>query len=139
MNAETIAALQAAREAERQQAQYYRGLAAQAEERADAALSERFNELHADEQHHLSRITARLMELGAATGDVGAVRAPEPGVGHSIDGWEGAARLREEAEVMRYEALAARELDAPTAALVVEILDTERHHAETLGGKWTPA
>ena len=26
-----------------------------------------------------------------------------------------------------------------TAALVGEILDTERHHARELGGKWTPA
>ena len=139
MTPETIAALQAAREAELRQAHYYRTLAAKAEEAADEALSERFNDLHADEQHHLSRITARLMELGASTAEDGAVHAPEPGTGTSLEGWEGAARLREEAEVMRYEALAAGDLDAHTAALVREILDTERHHAETLGGKWTPA
>jgi rubrerythrin len=139
MTFHVIAALQAAREAERQQARFYRRLAALAEEHGDAALSERFNELHADEQHHLSRLTARLMELGAASGEVPMVHAPEPGVSCGLHEWEGAARLREQGEVMRYEGLAARGLDAQTAALVMEILDTERHHADTLGGKWTPA
>jgi rubrerythrin len=136
MTFDIVRALQAARQAEKEQALFYRGLAAEAERRGEPALSERYNELHADEQHHLSRITARLMELGAAPGDVAMVRAPEPG----LEGWEGVARIREEAEVMRYEALAGEtELDAQTAALVREILGTERHHAETLGGKWTPA
>ncbi|HEX2204619.1 MAG TPA: ferritin family protein [Longimicrobium sp.] len=127
--------LEAAREAEKGQALFYRALAAEAEARGDAALSERFNELHADEQHHLSRLTARLLELGAPLADLAHV-APER---VPLEGWEAAARAREEAEVRRYEALAAREMDAHTAALVAEVLDTERHHAEELGGKWTAA
>jgi rubrerythrin len=139
MTFDTIRALQAARQAEREQAQFYRRLAALAEEAGDAALGERFNELHADEQHHLSRISARLMELGAASGEVPMVHAPEPGVTCGLHDWEGAARLREEGEVMRYEEMSAHPLDEPTAALIREILHTERHHADTLGGKWTPA
>jgi rubrerythrin len=136
MTFDIIRALQAARQAEKEQALFYRALAAEAERQGDAALGERYNELHADEQHHLSRLTARLLELGASPGDVALVRAPEPG----LAGWEEAARIREEAEVMRYEALAAAQgLDGHTAALVAEILDTERHHAATLGGKWTKA
>jgi len=127
--------LQAARRAEKEQALFYRALAAAAEERGDAALSERFNELHADEQHHLSRLTARLLELGAAPDDVGGLRSGEA----DLDGWEDGARAREDGEVRRYEALLAAAPDPETEALLREILDTERHHAEELGGKWTLA
>ncbi len=66
MTSDLIAALEEARAAEKEQALFYRALAAEAERRGDAALSERYNELHADEQHHLARLTARLLELGAA-------------------------------------------------------------------------
>ncbi|HET7234360.1 MAG TPA: ferritin-like domain-containing protein [Longimicrobium sp.] len=130
-----ITALQQARVAEKEHALFYRALAAAAEDRADAALSERFNELHADEQHHLSRLTARLLELGATPDDL------HPSLeAAGIDGWEDAARAREDEEVSRYEALlAAGTADAQTAALLREILDTERHHAAELGGKWTAA
>ncbi len=130
-----ITALQQAREAEKEQALYYRALAAAAEEAGDAALGERFNELHADEQHHLSRLTARLLELGATPRDL-----TRRGTPAGLNGWEDAARRREEAEVSRYESLlSAGGVDAQTAALLREILDTERHHAAELGGKWTPA
>ena len=130
-----ITALQQAREAEKEHALFYRALAAAAEERGDAALSERFNELHADEQHHLSRLTARLLELGATPADL-----PQRGVDAEIEGWEGPAQAREEAEVSRYQALlAAGGVDAQTGALLREMLDTERHHAAELGGKWTTA
>ena len=136
MPEDLISAIEEARAAEKAQAQFYRALAAEAEERGDAMLSERFNELHADEQHHVSRLTARLLELGGAPADLTLVR-PEPA---SYDEWEAAARAREEGEVRRYEALLERGgLDEPTAALVREILDTERHHARELGGKWTTA
>lgn len=130
-----ITALQQARMAEKEHALFYRALAAAAEERGDAALSERFNELHADEQHHLSRLTARLLELGATPHDLSpTIEAAE------LDGWEDGARRREEAEVSRYEALlGSGAADAQTEALLREILDTERHHAAELGGKWTPA
>jgi ferritin-like protein len=129
-------ALQDARAAEKEHALFYRALAAAAEERGDAALGERFNELHADEQHHLSRLTARLIELGAAPRDLDAVAAG-PG---DLDGWEIEARLRETAEVARYEKLLARRAaDARTEDLLRAILHTERHHAAELGGKWTAA
>lgn len=130
-----ITALQQAREAEKEHALFYRALAAAAEARGDAALSERFNELHADEQHHLSRLTARLLELGATPADL-----PQRGQVAALEGWEDDARQREGAEVERYEALAAMGgVDAQTGALLREMLDTERHHAAELGGKWTPA
>ena len=130
-----VAALQRAREAEKEQAVFYRALAAAAEELGDAALAERFNDLHADEQHHLSRLTARLLELEAAPRDLS---APPPSA--ALAGWEAAAGMRERGEVARYEALLERNgLDDHTAALLREILDTERHHAAELGGKWTTA
>lgn len=130
-----ITALQQARRAEKEHALFYRALAAAAEERGDAALSERFNELHADEQHHLSRLTARLLELGATPDDL----SSEAGAAE-LDAWEGAAQRREDAEVSRYQALlAAGTADSQTEALLREMLDTERHHAAELGGKWTAA
>lgn len=130
-----ITALQRAREAEREHALFYRALAAAAEDAGDAALSERFNELHADEQHHLSRLTARLLELGATPDELRPrVQAPP------LDAWEAEARRRENDEVRRYEALlAAGTADAHTTSLLREMLSTERHHAAELGGKWTPA
>lgn len=135
MPSDLIGALEEARAAEKAQAVFYRALAAEAEDRGDAALSERLNELHADEQHHLSRLTARLLELGAAPAPLEGVAADVP----ALEGWEAAARAREAAEVARYEALLAAADDETTRRAVGEILDTERHHAAELGGKWTPA
>lgn len=135
VTSDPVPALQAARRAEKEQALFYRALAAEAEDRGDAALSERFNELHADEQHHLSRLTARLLELGAAPDDVSALRA----VDASLEGWESEAARRETAEVRRYESLLELRPGGATEALLREILDTERHHAAELGGKWTLA
>ena len=130
-----IEALQRCREAEKQQALFYRSLAFLAEEAGDEPLSERLHGLHADEQHHLSRISARLLELGAAPVDVRHVRAdPE-----SLQEWEERARQREREELRRYEALLTQDLDDSTADLVREILTTEEHHVRELGGKWTPA
>ena len=135
MTSDLIAALEEARAAEKEQALFYRALAAEAERRGDAALSERYNELHADEQHHLSRLTARLLELGAAPAGLDDVR-PAP---VAMDAWEPAARIREEAEVRRYRRLLERELDGETRALLAGILETEAHHASERGGKWTAA
>jgi rubrerythrin len=130
-----IRALAEARAAEREQALFYRALAVLAEARSEGALSERLNELHADEQHHLSRLTARLLELGAPLDDLsGVTTAAAP-----LDGWEADARARERAEVLRYEQLLDGGTDPATGTLLAEILDTERHHAEELGGKWTTA
>lgn len=130
-----ISALEAARAAEKAQALFYRALAAEAEDRGDAVLSERFNELHADEQHHVSRLTARLLELGAGLADIAGVAGESVG----MDGWETAAAAREAAEVTRYERMLEESMDAATRTLLEEILDTERHHAAELGGKWTTA
>jgi rubrerythrin len=135
MDPQTLTLLAQARAAEKAQSLFYRALAADAEERGDAALSERFNELHADEQHHLSRLTARLMELGAPLEELGGMRG-EPARPES---WEADSRAREEAEVERYEALLEHPMDGQTEALLREIVDTERSHARELGGKWTPA
>lgn len=128
-------ALEEARAAEKAQALFYRALAAEAERRGEDALSERFNELHADEQHHVSRLTARLLELGADLADLSALA----GEAVEMDGWELAAALREDAEVLRYEQLLQGRMDEVTRALLAEILITERHHAAELGGKWTTA
>ena len=132
---ELIHALEDARAAEKAQALFYRALAAEAEERGEEAQSERLNELHADEQHHLSRLTARLLELGATPHDLQpSLEAP------SLEGWEDDARARERGEVERYETMLSEgTADAHTERLLREILDTERHHAAELGGKWTTA
>ncbi|HEX8361096.1 MAG TPA: hypothetical protein VF613_13370 [Longimicrobium sp.] len=135
MDADTLTMLHEARAAEKAQALFYRALAAEAEQRGAAALAERYNDLHADEQHHLSRLTARLLELGAPLAELGGMKGELVG----MDGWEPAARIREEAEIARYEALLERSPDEQTAALLREIVDTERNHARELGGKWTPA
>ena len=130
-----ISALEEARAAEKEQALFYRALAAEAENRGDAALSERYNELHADEQHHVSRLTARLLELGAELADIAHLSSETV----AMESWEAAARIREEAEVLRYQRLLERQMDAETRRLIEEILETERHHAAELGGKWTTA
>jgi rubrerythrin len=135
MTSDIESVLQVCRAAEREQALFYRSLAGRAEEAGDAGLAERLQELHADEQHHLSRLTARLLELGAAPEDLG--RIAPPGVPLAV--WEAAARRRERDEVKRYATFAEQALDPATRALVEEILGVERKHAELLAGKWTPA
>ncbi len=130
-----IPALEDARAAEKEQALFYRSLAAQAEDRGDAALSERFNDLHADEQHHVSRLTARLLELGADLADIADLTSESI----AMDDWIPAAQARENAEVRRYEELLQAHMDDDTRALLTEMVDTERHHAAELGGKWTTA
>lgn len=130
-----ISVLEEARAAEKEQALFYRALAAEAEDRGDAPMSERFNDLHADEQHHVSRLSARLLELGSGLADIAGLTSGHVGMA----AWEAAARTREQAEVLRYERLLSGRLDAETRALLEEILDTERHHAAELGGKWTTA
>jgi rubrerythrin len=130
--ADAIATLQRLRAAERAQAAFYRALAAAAEAADDAPLAERLQGLHADEQHHFSRLTARLLELGSAGAPL---NPPRPNV-PPLPEWEAVARGREETEVREYASLLAAELDDHTRALVEEILAAERKHAELLGGKW---
>jgi D-sedoheptulose 7-phosphate isomerase len=124
--------LEEARLAEKEQALYYRALAGAAEDAGDAALAERFNELHADEQHHLSRLTARLLETGTAPAELPADAPLAP----PLDAWEEDAREREREEVARYAALVARPHDAVTRALLEDILAGEQLQLEALGGKW---
>ncbi len=133
MNA--AAFLHDARAAEKEQALFYRALAAQAEENDDRALSERLNGLHADEQHHLSRLTARLVELSQPLADLSAVAAPAA----SLAEWETAAHARERDEITRYEMLLAQELDGETRAMIASFLEAERAHERELGGKWMGA
>jgi rubrerythrin len=130
-----LAALHVARAAEKVQALYYRELAAQAEENGDDDLAERLNGLHADEQHHLSRLTARLVELGEAVADLSAATAPAA----ALADWERTARAREASEIRRYESLLQQPIDPHTRTMIEEFLEAERLHAEQLGGKWMDA
>jgi rubrerythrin len=127
--------LSESRRREKAQTLFYRHLAAEAEAALDGAASERLNELHADEQHHLSRITARLIELGGAPEDLRPVPAPVA----PFSGWESVARERESAEVTWYEEMLERDLDAATRDVIAEVLESERHHRADLRGKWMSA
>lgn len=135
MTAEVLETLHAARVAERDQALLYRALASEAERIADHALSERLNGLHADEQHHVSRLSARLLELGDDLPDL-----PPPSLAEvGLEQWEQLARAREQVEVERYQALLQHDLDARTRAMIEEFLAAERQHERALGGKWMGA
>lgn len=125
-----------ARRREKDQTRYYRSLASLAEEGGMPLESERLNGLHADEQHHLSRLTARILELGGDPEEL-------PGgllEGASLGGWEEEARERESGEVAFYQELLAEDsLDGDSREMVEEILASERQHLEHLGGKWMSA
>ncbi len=129
------ALLAESRRREKAQTQYYRALASVAESEGDGPVSERLNELHADEQHHLSRLTARLIELGETPEDLSSVTGEEA-VYH---GWEKVARDRELREIEWYEKISAVIDDPATRGVIAEILESERHHRRELGGKWMPA
>jgi len=135
MSEKILALLEASRKREKQQTQVYRALAIRAESGGEEALVERFNDLHADEQHHLSKLTARVLELGGSLADIGAESAQVP----ELRGWEDLVRSREEAEVVWYEEALAEELDSTTRKIFQEILDSERNHARELAGKWMSA
>lgn len=135
MDPRTLEALHAARAAEKEQALYYGALAARADAAGDVETAERLNGLHADEQHHLSRLTARLIELGEDLAELREVAIPPA----SLEEWEEAARKREAAEIERYQHLLDLPLDSETRTRVSEIVEVERMHLETLGGKWTLA
>ncbi len=132
---EVITRLAAARAHEKAQALFYRALAVTAEEEGDAALAERLNGLLADEQHHLSRLTARLVELGQSVEALDSVKPPLC----PLRGWESTARARERAEIERYTALLESQLDSRTRAMISEFLEAERRHETELGGKWMGA
>lgn len=127
--------LEEIRAAEKAQASRYRQLAALAEAVGDDATSQRLHDLHADEQHHLSRITARLVELGHTPVEL--VSTIDPAL--ALDDWEAESRRLEAAEVARYEALVSSDLDSTTQALAEQILEVELLHRDQLAGKWTLA
>lgn len=129
-----IHALRAARAAEKEQALFYRALSVEAENRQLLMDIEALNGLLADEQHHLSRITVRLVELGYEPGELN-VRTPEC----EFNGWRDAAQIREREEVARYEGILALPLDDETRIAITNILEVERAHAAHLGGKYTDA
>lgn len=135
MAEQTVALLESCRKRERMQTQFYRGLVALAQEAGDAGLSERFNELLADEQHHLSRVTARILELG---GIPGTFQDPLPAA-PSLEEWEKEASVREEEEVAWYSGALTKALDDRSKEILREILISEREHARALGGKWISA
>jgi rubrerythrin len=130
-----VGLLEEARVREKHQALFYRGLAALAEGSELPEEAERLNDLHADEQHHVSRLTARLLELGGVPEDL---RGVEPPVAEIAD-WEAVAREREEDEIRWYRDRLGVEIDDRTRALLEEILESERKHRDQLGGKWMSA
>lgn len=130
-----IEKLEELRRAEKEQALVYRSVAARAEAAGLSDLAQRFHDLHADEQHHLSRLTARVLELGGRPVDL----TPATSVEIPLEDWEPIVRQREQAEIDRYAALQPDELDEETRALIEEIIGVESHHASELGGKWTMA
>lgn len=127
--------LEEIRAAEKAQASRYRQLAALAEAEGDEPTAQRLHDLHADEQHHLSRITARLVELGHTPVEL--ISTIDPSL--ALDDWEAESRRLETAEVARYEALLRADLDPTTRALAEQILEVERLHRDQLAGKWTLA
>jgi rubrerythrin len=127
--------LEASRVREKAQSLFYRALAAEAAGAGAEDATERLNELHADEQHHLSRLTARLLELGHRPRELSAVPTPAA----SLDGWEPVARAREEEEVRWYETVVELALDGGTRRVLEEILASEHNHLRELRGKWMSA
>lgn len=134
-NADLFEKLEEGRRREREQTLFYRSLTGLAEEAGNSVAVERLNALLADEQHHFSRLTARILELG------GQPAAVEPGTVPQVDldGWEDVARRREEEEVAWYQETVKVVADEETVVTLREILDSELHHREELGGKWMPA
>ncbi len=122
------------RRREKAQTFLYRSFAAQADSAGNADAVDRLNGLHADEQHHLSRLTARLLEMGEKPEDLSGLPRPTD----QLAGWEDRARRAEVDEVAFYE-MALADLSDEAGALISEILKSERLHLEHLGGKWMPA
>jgi rubrerythrin len=135
MTDSVLEVLEAARVREKEQTLFYRALAAKAEARGQEALAERLNALHADEQHHFSRLTVRLLELGWEPAAVVPSPTEVPGLGE----WETVARAREEGEISWYGKALEGPIDSVTEALFREILESEEHHSRELGGKWMSA
>jgi rubrerythrin len=131
-----VPALHEARALEKEQAQFYRVLSAQAEEQENQPDIEALNGLLADEQHHLSRLSVRLVELGEDLAPLSDALMPSEVVYPS---WQEVARIRERKEIARYEAILQMELDEETKKMIESFLVAERQHEEHLAGKYTDA
>jgi rubrerythrin len=129
-------ALHEARALEKEQAQFYRVLSSQAEERSNPEDIEALHELLADEQHHLSRLSVRLVELGEELAPLSDAIMPSDAI---FDSWRDVARIRERKEIARYEEILKLELDEETARMIQSFLETERQHEVHLAGKYTDA
>lgn len=129
-------ALHEARALEKEQTQFYRVLSGQAEEQGNLADAEALNGLLADEQHHLSRLSVRLVELGEELAPLSDAHLPSDAVYPS---WQSVARIRERKEIARYEKLLELELDPETEKVIRGFLVTEREHERNLSGKYTDA
>jgi rubrerythrin len=130
------AALHEARVLEKEQAQFYRVLSVQAEEQGIAEDIEALNGLLADEQHQLSRLSVRLVELGEELAPLSDAHMPSDAI---FDNWRAVARIRERKEVARYEDILEQALDAETASMIRGFLEVERQHEQHLAGKYTDA
>lgn len=129
-------ALHEARALEKQQAQFYRVLSAEAEEQGNLEDVEALNGMLADEQHHLSRLSVRLVELGEELAPLSDAKLPSDAV---YPAWQEVARIRERKEIARYEEMLKLELDAETAHMIRSFLETEHEHERHLAGKYTDA
>jgi hypothetical protein len=129
-------ALHEARALEKEQALFYRVLSAQAEEQGNAADVEALNGLLADEQHHLSRLSVRLVELGEELAPLTDKHQESETV---YTNWQEVARIRERKEIARYEEILTLDLDGETARMIEGFLLAEREHEKHLSGKYTDA
>ena len=127
--------LKQSREREKEQTLFYRALSAIAEAEGEMEISERLNALLADEQHHLARLSARILELGDRPAEFSVPDPAHPG----LETWEARAGEREAEEVRWYKEVLSHELDSTTRELVSDILASEECHARELGGKWMSA
>lgn len=131
-----VPALHEARALEKEQAQFYRVLSTQAEDAGNLEDVEALNGLLADEQHHLSRLSVRLVELGEELAAFNDEHMHSEAV---YENWHDVARIRERKEIARYEAILALQLDTQTATMIRGFLDVERAHEKHLAGKYTDA
>jgi rubrerythrin len=129
-------ALHEARALEKEQALFYRVLSAQAEEQGNLEDVEALNGLLADEQHHLSRLSVRLVELGEELAPLTDLHQESETV---YANWQDVARIRERKEIARYEEMLELDLDGETARMIEGFLQAERQHEKHLGGKYTDA
>jgi hypothetical protein len=147
---ELVEALESLRALSKQQAALYRLLAGYAEDAGNPELAQRFHDLHADEQHHFSRLTARVLELGAKPGRIDEDRLAGGALGEIersgipfgvgiFAGWEELVRRLEEREMGDFRSFPLEKADGKTRVLIEEIIAVEAHQFAELGGKWTKA